>query len=192
MRHPLPAPRRRPPLATRVVVLAALVAVGWAPATSTAQSAQARAGSARGSARGSAQTTRTATARAELRSAPSSSAGVVGVVPRGTTVQAWTCALANGAWCAVTADGRPGYVRARDLSGATRAATGRGAAGARGAARAQSFAPQSSAPLSSARPQGAERGGGTASGYYRGPRGGCYTLTAGGRKKYVDRSYCGG
>jgi hypothetical protein len=30
-----------------------------------------------------------------------------------------------------------------------------------------------------------------ASGYYRGPRGGCYTYSASGRKTYVDHSYCG-
>lgn len=28
------------------------------------------------------------------------------------------------------------------------------------------------------------------SNYIRGPRGGCYTFTASGRKKYVDRSLC--
>jgi hypothetical protein len=27
--------------------------------------------------------------------------------------------------------------------------------------------------------------------YHRGPRGGCYTFTASGRKRYVDRSMCG-
>ena len=27
-------------------------------------------------------------------------------------------------------------------------------------------------------------------GYYTGPRGGCYTYSASGRKRYVDRSYC--
>ena len=30
------------------------------------------------------------------------------------------------------------------------------------------------------------------SGYIRGPKGGCYTFTAAGRKKYVDHSLCGG
>lgn len=29
-------------------------------------------------------------------------------------------------------------------------------------------------------------------GYTRGPKGGCYTMTASGRKKYVDHSFCGG
>ncbi|WP_427500783.1 HNH endonuclease signature motif containing protein [Methylomonas sp. MED-D] len=28
-------------------------------------------------------------------------------------------------------------------------------------------------------------------GYYTGPRGGCYTYTASGKKRYVDHSYCG-
>jgi predicted amidophosphoribosyltransferase len=27
-------------------------------------------------------------------------------------------------------------------------------------------------------------------GYYLGPRGGCYTYSASGRKRYVDHSYC--
>ena len=31
-----------------------------------------------------------------------------------------------------------------------------------------------------------------APGYARGPRGGCYTMTVSGRKKYVDHSFCGG
>jgi len=30
----------------------------------------------------------------------------------------------------------------------------------------------------------------TGSGYYRGPRGGCYTYSSSGRKRYVDRSLC--
>jgi hypothetical protein len=30
------------------------------------------------------------------------------------------------------------------------------------------------------------------SGYIRGPKGGCYTYTASGRKRYVDHSFCGG
>jgi hypothetical protein len=30
----------------------------------------------------------------------------------------------------------------------------------------------------------------TSSGYYRGPRGGCYTYSSSGRKRYVDRSLC--
>jgi len=30
----------------------------------------------------------------------------------------------------------------------------------------------------------------TGSGYYRGPRGGCYTYSSSGRKRYVDRSMC--
>lgn len=43
--------------------------------------------------------------------------------------------------------------------------------------------------------RGAAGGGGTRrvradNGYYTGPRGGCYTYSSSGRKRYVDRSYC--
>jgi hypothetical protein len=34
------------------------------------------------------------------------------------------------------------------------------------------------------------RSGAASRGYYTGPRGGCYTYSASGRKRYVDRSYC--
>jgi hypothetical protein len=34
------------------------------------------------------------------------------------------------------------------------------------------------------------RSGAESRGYYTGPRGGCYTYSASGRKRYVDRSYC--
>lgn len=33
---------------------------------------------------------------------------------------------------------------------------------------------------------------GVAAAYIRGPRGGCYTITNTGRKRYVDHSLCGG
>jgi uncharacterized membrane protein len=34
------------------------------------------------------------------------------------------------------------------------------------------------------------RSGAETRGYYTGPRGGCYTYSASGRKRYVDRSLC--
>ena len=37
---------------------------------------------------------------------------------------------------------------------------------------------------------GGSRRSSSARGYYIGPRGGCYTYSASGRKRYVDRSYC--
>lgn len=45
--------------------------------------------------------------------------------------------------------------------------------------------PQALSPRASAR---AERS--RSNGYYTGPRGGCYTYSASGRKRYVDHSYC--
>ena len=37
----------------------------------------------------------------------------------------------------------------------------------------------------------AARSSAASRGYYTGPRGGCYTYTASGRKRYVDHSFCG-
>ncbi|HEU0302513.1 MAG TPA: DUF4236 domain-containing protein [Longimicrobium sp.] len=37
---------------------------------------------------------------------------------------------------------------------------------------------------------GSRRSSASSRGYYTGPRGGCYTYSASGRKRYVDRSYC--
>jgi len=37
---------------------------------------------------------------------------------------------------------------------------------------------------------GTRRSSSGANGYYTGPRGGCYTYSASGRKRYVDHSYC--
>lgn len=51
----------------------------------------------------------------------------------------------------------------------------RAAARAQAAARARVYAPPPSA---------------ASSGYYRGPRGGCYTYSGSGRKRYVDGSLC--
>lgn len=51
--------------------------------------------------------------------------------------------------------------------------------------RRQSASGGSASPGISSRRSSAE-----SRGYYTGPRGGCYTYTASGRKRYVDRSYC--
>lgn len=37
---------------------------------------------------------------------------------------------------------------------------------------------------------GSRRSSSASRGYYTGPRGGCYTYSGSGRKRYVDRSYC--
>lgn len=43
---------------------------------------------------------------------------------------------------------------------------------------------------SPARSRSSSRSNAESRGYYTGPRGGCYTYSASGRKRYVDRSYC--
>ncbi|HEX8363643.1 MAG TPA: SH3 domain-containing protein [Longimicrobium sp.] len=48
----------------------------------------------------------------------------------------------------------------------------------------------SSTPQSLTSPRGRRRSSAESPGYYRGPRGGCYTYTASGKKRYVDRSMC--
>jgi hypothetical protein len=49
-----------------------------------------------------------------------------------------------------------------------------------------------STPRTRAHPRrGSVRGSAASHGYYTGPRGGCYTYSASGRKRYVDHSYCG-
>jgi hypothetical protein len=50
---------------------------------------------------------------------------------------------------------------------------------------------RSQAPAArSAAAGGSRRSAAESRGYYTGPRGGCYTYSASGRKRYVDRSYC--
>lgn len=54
------------------------------------------------------------------------------------------------------------------------------------APRAASSTPRSAGSAS----RGARRSSAADRGYYTGPRGGCYTYSASGRKRYVDRSLC--
>jgi hypothetical protein len=55
----------------------------------------------------------------------------------------------------------------------------------------RSYPPSSDADATgSASSPRTSRSTGSGSGYYLGPRGGCYTYSASGRKRYVDHSYC--
>lgn len=64
----------------------------------------------------------------------------------------------------------------------------------RGRTSSRSYAPRAYAPARTLAPVRARRAAPArsyaSSGYYTGPRGGCYTYSASGRKRYVDRSYC--
>lgn len=107
-----------------------------------------------------------------VRAAPKRSAAIVRTLRRGDLVQLGA-KDANG-WAPLYSGGAAeGYVyRASDLV-RTRAPAAEGPADH-----------ASGGGTRSRRSSAADRG------YYTGPRGGCYTYSASGRKRYVDRSYC--
>ena len=156
-----------------------------------------------------------------VRSAPNRSAAVLRTLRRGDLVRLGP-KDANG-WAPIyDASGTPeGYVyRASDLvrstapavqaeSGTLGSGTSRGSSsgyytGPRGGCYTYSASGRkryvdrsycSTAPAVQAQSRtsgtsGTSASRGSSSGYYTGPRGGCYTYSASGRKRYVDRSYC--
>lgn len=118
--------------------------------------------------------TRYTTTAVRLRTEASTAGSPVATMPRGAAVEVRSCDHAGGTWCAITYNGRDGYAAERYLS--TRRVT---------ASRRQSGSSSGSSASGGSRRSSAE-----ARGYYTGPRGGCYTYSASGRKRYVDRSYC--
>lgn len=166
---------------TRTTALAFLAVLLAAPSATHAQSFAARA--------------LTSTA---LRAAPQTTARSLATVGAGATVTLANCA---SGWCRTTHDGRTGYVRGRyfraERSNSSSTAS---ASAAPGAQRRPSVGTRRT-PAHGARAagrRGSSAGGsaprlpaGSARGYYVGPRGGCYTYSASGRKRYVPRSYCG-
>ena len=103
-----------------------------------------------------------------LRSRPDAQSEAIGTLPVGTPIHPGNCAHGGWRWCAITYEGRAGFVAAQYLVLASDAKAAR--------------------PATSQR---AVSGGGAGSGrYHLGPRGGCYTYSSSGRKRYVDRSLC--
>ncbi|HEX8392567.1 MAG TPA: SH3 domain-containing protein [Longimicrobium sp.] len=118
-----------------------------------------------------------------VRAKPSTTSRVVRTLRRGDTV---SVGEAKDGWSPVIENGdRIGYV-------------------SRAGEALRSYAPTIPSPQvatyfndgsGSARRAGSSRGTSRRSsaesrGYYTGPRGGCYTYSASGRKRYVDHSYC--
>ncbi|HET7462862.1 MAG TPA: SH3 domain-containing protein [Longimicrobium sp.] len=142
--------------------------------------------------------TRHATGSVRMRAEPRPTAALVTTIPAGAAVQVSGCGYGGGSWCAVEYSGRSGYAAERRLStgNADVAVYDYSAAGTRPRATAPRRpvrrAHRSSASRSSRRPErsGGGRSSASSRGYYTGPRGGCYTYTASGRKRYVDHSYC--
>lgn len=104
---------------------------------------------------------------------------IVETLGANVAVEVLSCDYRNGARCAITYANQSGFVPKRYLTESPLAAV---AIAPRRAVRAPAVRPEQVAPLRTPRAQ--------SSGYYTGPRGGCYTYSASGRKRYVDRSYC--
>jgi hypothetical protein len=107
-----------------------------------------------------------------VREEPKANARIIRTLARGDYVQLG--ARDGNGWAGLyTGGAREGYVyRASD------------------AVRRSAPAAASSTPQSFTSARGRRRSSAESRGYYTGPRGGCYTYSASGRKRYVDRSMC--
>ena len=125
---------------------------------------------------------RTLSAPLRLLGSPTDTAATVILVPQGGTVEVSSCMVGAGAWCFASYGGHGGYTPRHLLTGER-------------AIRADSVpsaARHTRAHTRLVHPAGSRYGtaGHGHPGYYLGPRGGCYTYSASGRKRYVDHSYC--
>jgi uncharacterized protein YraI len=142
--------------------------------------------------------TRYASEALKLRAGASAEGRVLAAVPAGSVLELRDCDRAGGEWCLVVYGRERGFVEARllDVEPSTAGARPLSANGysstpleAGGGPPASARASGRPSPTESARAL-APRTSAAARGYYRGPRGGCYTYSASGRKRYVDRSLC--
>jgi len=116
-----------------------------------------------------------------VRSGPGKQHPTLRTLSRGAAVQLGP-ADANG-WAELYAFGgtREGYIyRASDLVRGTPPPDDKRAEGSK----------SSGSPSTPQRARSSGRSSAGSNGYHTGPRGGCYTYSASGRKRYVDRSYC--
>jgi uncharacterized protein YraI len=116
--------------------------------------------------------TRYATTGLRLRAEPSPTATILVTIPAGAAVQVKSCEHKGADWCSVTYARTDGYVAKSFLAA--------NAPRAKASTKAKTSTTKSPTRRASAESRG----------YYTGPRGGCYTYSASGRKRYVDRSYC--
>ena len=132
--------------------------------------------------------THSVTAKVTLRAVPTTAGQALASVPQGGAVQLQSCTHAGGEWCAVLYAGRKGYLQAKHLGPEQEVATGSGVAARQSASVTE---PSTTRSLMSDRaPPSSSRASSAASPFIRGPRGGCYTLSKSGNKRYVDRSLC--
>ena len=126
--------------------------------------------------------TRYASEALKLRAGASDDARVLARVAAGASVEVRDCDRAGGEWCLVVAGGQRGFVEARLLDAEQ---TRRDSSPLSTRGLVSPYASESNARRTySAPPSSATRA------FIRGPRGGCYTISANGNKRYVDRSLC--
>lgn len=122
-----------------------------------------------------------------LRGGPSDQAAVTFTVPPRAVLAVHSCAVSAGAWCVASSRGRTGFFPSASLP--TETATPADEYDERVSPYAQTRTARAPQQTYGARAAVGATGGGHA-GYYTGPRGGCYTYSASGRKRYVDHSHC--
>jgi uncharacterized protein YraI len=136
--------------------------------------------------------TRYTTTTLTLRVEPSPTGSYVTTMPAGSAVQVGQCSYGGGKWCDVVSGYYTGYAASRYLTtDPTTAARQQLTAVQPSSAPRSTPRRRSSAPRYRALRSEAPVAPRAQSGYFVGPRGGCYTYSASGRKRYVDHSYCG-
>jgi uncharacterized protein YraI len=121
--------------------------------------------------------TRYASEALNMRAGASDRARVLTSIAAGSAVDVRDCDRAGGEWCLVVYNAQRGFVEARLLD------TERSAERTQPLVGSQYSAPSTVRTL-------IPRASSSSRGYFRGPRGGCYTYSASGRKRYVDHSLC--
>jgi hypothetical protein len=141
--------------------------------------------------------TRYASETLKLRAGASLRARVLATVAAGSAVEVRDCERGDGEWCLVVFNRNRGFVEARLLDANLSSGAAQPLSGQLYPLAAQPLRSPSPASTPSARSgasttarERSPASGSNARGYYRGPRGGCYTFSASGRKRYVDHSYC--
>ena len=136
--------------------------------------------------------TRYASESLKLRAGASERARVLASVAAGAAVEVRDCDRAGGEWCLVVYNAQRGFVEARLLD-TEQTTLGLQPLSTSAVVTAQGARSSNTTPTgegSSPRRMLTTPSSAGARGYYRGPRGGCYTYSASGRKRYVERSLC--
>ena len=137
--------------------------------------------------------TRYASESLKLRAGASARARVLTTISAGSAIDVRDCDRGDGEWCLVAFEKHRGFVEARlldaNVAGSPQPLSGNALTPPRLSSPLSASAPSAENGASGSTHEGSSASGSSAR-YYRGPRGGCYTYSASGRKRYVDHSYC--